>query len=73
MVTKRFERVIIKVGELPAQEQDALADWILDELEDDLRWQKAFAGSRGALENMAEKALLDRAQGINQSCDLLAL
>ncbi len=73
MVTKRFERVIIKVGELPAQEQDALADWILAELEDDLRWEKAFANSQSALEKMAEKALQDRAQGKTQPLDLSAL
>ncbi|MFZ5821700.1 MAG: hypothetical protein ACOYYJ_17520 [Chloroflexota bacterium] len=73
MVTKKFERVIIKVGELPADEQNALADWILEELEDDLRWQEKFSQSQDLLEKMAVQALKDRARGKTQPLDLSAL
>ena len=72
MVTKQFERVIFKVGELPAEEQNALADWILEELEDEHHWQGKFAQSQGLLEKMADQALQDRAQGKTQPLHLSA-
>ena len=73
MVTKRFEKVIDKVGKLPAEEQDAIADWILEELADEQRWQKAFAGSQDLLEKMANKALQDHERGKTKPLDLSEL
>ena len=63
MITKRFEKVLAKVGHLPEAEQDALADWILEELEDEKRWQKSFTESQDKLEQMAENALKEHKQG----------
>ena len=63
MVTKRFEKVIDKVGKLPAEEQDALAEWILEELADEQRWQESFAKSQNTLEKMADKALQEHERG----------
>lgn len=73
MVTKRFEKVIDKVGKLPAEEQDALADWILEELDDEQRWQNSFAASQDLLKKMADKALLEHKQGKTHPLDLSEL
>ena len=73
MVTKRFEKVIDKVGKLPAEEQDALADWILEELADEKRWQKSFAASQDLLESMADKALQEHKEGKTRPLDLSEL
>src|SRR3990172_4710382 len=50
MVTKRFEKVIDKVGKLPAEEQDALADWIIEE------FRVAFARLPKNIQRQARKA-----------------
>jgi hypothetical protein len=73
MVTKRFEKVIDKVGKLPAKEQDAIADWILEELADEQRWQKSFAESQDLLAKMADKALKDHERGKTSPLDLSEL
>ncbi len=73
MVTKRFEKVIDKIGKLPAEEQDALADWILEELGDEQRWQKSFAESQDLLGKMADKALQEHKQGKTNPLDLSEL
>jgi hypothetical protein len=73
MVTKQFEKVINKVGNLPAEEQDAIAKWILEELADDQRWQKSFAESQDLLESMADKALQEHKQGKIRPLDLSEL
>ena len=73
MVTKRFEKVIDKVGKLPAEEQDALAEWILEELADEQRWQESFAKSQNSLEKMADKALQEHERGNTSPLDLSEL
>jgi hypothetical protein len=73
MVTKRFEKVINKVGKLPAEEQDAIADWILEELADEQRWQKSFAETQDLLEKMADNAMREHKQGKTRPLDLSEL
>jgi hypothetical protein len=70
MVTKQFEKVIAKVGQLSADEQNALAEWILEELEDEDHWQESFAASQNQLAKLAQKALSDRRQGKAKPLDL---
>ena len=65
--------MIDKVGKLSAEEQDALADWILEELADEQRWQESFAKSQDVLEEMADKALQEHKQGKTSSLDLSEL
>lgn len=42
-MTQLLEQAIERVRELPADEQDALAQRILDELRDEESWNEAFA------------------------------
>jgi hypothetical protein len=55
-MTRLLERAVKKLKALPSGEQDAIAALILDELEDEKRWDKAFAASRGALAKLAAEA-----------------
>ena len=56
-MTKLLEKAFSAVAELPDEEQDAMAGVILDELEDERRWDEAFARSSDALGVLAGRAL----------------
>jgi aspartate/glutamate racemase len=58
-MTQLLEEAIAKVQELPAQEQDAIAQLILDELADEQRWDQAFARSQDALRRLAAQVRED--------------
>ena len=45
-MTELLERVSAKLKTLPDSEQDAIAAMILEELEDDLNWDRAFSISQ---------------------------
>ena len=45
-MTQLLEEAITRVQQLPAAEQNAIAQLILDELADDERWDVAFARSQ---------------------------
>ena len=53
LLTQAFERA----ATLPDELQEALARELLDEIEWEQRWDKAFAESQGVLDRMAERAL----------------
>jgi len=55
-MTRLLQRAVKKMKGLPAGEQDAIAALILDELEDEARWDKAFADSRDTLAKLASEA-----------------
>ena len=55
-MTKLLARAVKKVKALPASQQDAIAALILDELQDEAQWDKAFAGSPAALAKLASEA-----------------
>jgi hypothetical protein len=46
-MTELLERAIARLKNLPAREQDAISSIILEELEDDLRWDKPGFLTRG--------------------------
>jgi hypothetical protein len=59
-MTKLLDEAFEKAAALPANEQDALADRILEFieiLEDEARWDAAFARSQDQLGRMADEAL----------------
>ena len=68
-MTKRFEQAVTEVSKLPLAEQDALADWLLAELESERRWDKSFADSQDVLSKLAEEALAEYPQGQTQTLD----
>jgi len=53
LLKKAFEAVSL----LPPETQDAIAARMLMELEDENRWDEAFAGSQDKLARMADEAM----------------
>ena len=49
--------IIIGLNNLPDEQQDPMARWILEELQDEQKWDTAFANSLPQLEQLAKKAL----------------
>jgi hypothetical protein len=62
-VTRALDAAIAKLSGLPADEQDRIARWLLDELEDEELWSRQFATSQDALSRLAAEARADRATG----------
>ena len=63
VMTERLEQAFAEAARLPEAEQDALAEWLLDELASDERWQRAFSGSQDRLADLAREALAERRGG----------
>jgi hypothetical protein len=55
-MTRALEAVIAKLAGLPPEEQDRIARWLLDELEDEARWARRFSTSQDALAKLAAEA-----------------
>ena len=58
-MTILLEKALARVVELPKEEQDTIATMILEELDDELRWNAAFSGSLDKLAKMAAKVRQD--------------
>ena len=58
-MTAQLEQAFIEVSKLSPKEQDALADWLLAELESEKRWNKRFADSQDVLSKLASEALAE--------------
>ena len=58
-MTKLLEKALAKVSQLSPEAQDAIAALILEELEDEQRWDTAFAASQSALAKLAAKVRSD--------------
>lgn len=65
-MTKLLEQAIAKLKTLPSNEQDEIAVMILEELEDEMRWDKAFSKSQAALANIASEAMAEYKAGKTQ-------
>ena len=68
-MTKLLDRVIEKTKKLPDPEQDAIAALILEELEDEVHWGKAFARSQDALAKLAQEAMAEDRAGKTEELD----
>ncbi|MBM4329332.1 MAG: hypothetical protein FJ118_19480 [Deltaproteobacteria bacterium] len=65
----KLEKAFVAASKLPAKEQDAFAEWILEELASERRWQQAFARSGDALAKLAEEALAEHRAGRTRELD----
>lgn len=65
-----LEQAIARLKTLPADEQDAIAVIILAELEDEIRWDKAFTSSPDALGTLAAEAMAEYRAGKTQELDI---
>ncbi len=55
-MTHLLEKALNEVYKLPPEQQDFIAAIILEELEDERRWDKTFAESQDLLAKLAEEA-----------------
>ena len=69
-MTQLLERAFAAASKLPEQEQDAVASFLLAELESERRWTEAFAASQPQLAALAEEALREFEAGETEPMDL---
>ena len=62
-MTTMLEKAFREASQLSAIEQNALARWLLNEIESDRKWSKLFAESEDALAQLALEALAEEDQG----------
>lgn len=62
-MTKLLEEAFAEASKLSPEEQDALAGWLLKELESERRWEELFAQSQEALGKLADEALREHRAG----------
>ncbi len=66
-MTQLLEQALAEVRKLSQQAQDAIAALILDELDDEKRWDVAFGRSHESLARLAAKVRQDIAAGRTKS------
>lgn len=64
-----LEQAIARLKTLPADEQDAIAAMILEELEDEVQWDEAFANSKDTLAKLAAEAMAEYRAGKTRELD----
>lgn len=62
-MTQLMERALEELRKLSPAGQDAIASMILEEIEDDARWDEAFSQSQDKLARMAAKVREDIGAG----------
>ena len=62
-MTKQLKKAFKEASALPEVEQNAIAKWLLDELQSERKWDKAFADSEDILAKLAREALADKKKG----------
>jgi hypothetical protein len=68
-MTERLEQAIAQLKTLPADKQDAIATLIIEELEEEQRWDESFARSPDLLANLAAEAMAEYRAGKTQELD----
>lgn len=72
-MTELLEAVIAQLKTLPTDKQDAIATLILEELEEEQRWEDSFARSQDLLANLAAEAMAEYRAGKTQELNPEAL
>jgi hypothetical protein len=68
-MTQLLEKAFAQASQLSEPEQNALAEWLLEELASEKQWDEAFAQSPDVLARLAEEALADHRAGRTQLLD----
>ena len=70
-MTTSLQQAFQMASILPADQQEALAAVLIEELESERQWQAAFDGSQDALGKLADEALAEHRQGKTRDLDEL--
>jgi hypothetical protein len=68
-VTQLLKKAFDQASQLPPEEQDALAKWLLEEIASERRWEEAFRASADRLRVLAEEALQEAREGHTEELD----
>jgi len=68
-MTDLLEKAFAAVSDLPEDEQDRIAAFLLDELRSERRWSQTFGESQGALKSLADEARSAYRKGETQRLD----
>jgi len=68
-MTKLLKKAFQEASKLPDIEQNALAKWLMGELEAERKWDQAFAESEDVLGQLADEALEAHKQGKTKPLD----
>ena len=68
-MTDLLQHAFEKAGELTPSEQNALASWLLAEMESEKRWDELFSCSTEQLGKMADEALAEHRAGRTEPLD----
>jgi len=69
-MTTLLEKAFKKASKLPEVEQNALAKWLLEEIEAEKEWEKRYAESEDVLDRLADEALEVHRKGKTEELDL---
>lgn len=72
-MTRLLERAFKEASKLSNVEQNALAKWLLEELEAEKKWEQIFAESEDILDRFADEALEAHKQGKTKPLDVDSL
>ena len=62
-MTESLQNAFDTASRLPDSEQDAIAAWLIAELESERKWDELFNKSQDKLETLANEALAEHARG----------
>jgi hypothetical protein len=62
-VTESLRKAFDAASQLPEEEQDAVAEWLLAELAAEEDWERRFAGTQDALSVLAQEASEEHQRG----------
>ena len=68
-MTELLEQAIARLKTLPTDKQDVIATLILEEIEDEQRWDESFARSPDLLAKLAAEAMVEYRAGKTQELD----
>ncbi len=68
-MTKLLDRAVERVKSLSEREQDVIATLTLEELEDEVSWDQAFARSQDSLAKLAAEAMREHREGKTQELE----
>ena len=68
-MTELLKKAFDEASKLPREQQDAIATLLLEELESDRTWDRAFERSQDALEKLASDAIAEDDRGETEDLD----
>ena len=68
-MTALLEKAFAQATRLPDDEQDAVARWLMDELESERHWSRSFETSQRQLADLAQEALAEDLAGRTKPLD----